>query len=42
MAREAIAGVVRPMGVPTTPRWLTPHFPSLTKEGNFSRISRVK
>jgi hypothetical protein len=35
MAREAIAGVVRPMGVPTTARWLTPSCPSLAKEGNF-------
>jgi len=38
MAREAIAGVVRPMGVPTTPRWLKPCCPSLAKEGNFLRL----
>ena len=42
MAREAIAGVVRPMGVPTTPQWLTPRCPSLAKEGNCLGLFKVK
>ena len=31
---KAMAGVVRPAQVPTTPRWLPPALPSLSKEGS--------
>ena len=42
MAGEAIAGVVRPGEVPTTPHWRAPRCPSFTKEGIVSQINRVK
>ena len=34
---QAIAGVVRPARVSTTPRWLAPALASLSKEGSSSR-----
>jgi hypothetical protein len=34
---KAMAGVMRPARVPTTPRWLPPELPSLSKGGALSR-----